>query len=502
MTYSRKTPKHQVTVQKSSHKQQQGREATFILPGIIMFCYNQSHRCKYVVAVLVSFLIKAFADSNVQDDHLHRRLVGGTANTVCMEQAYGSSLGCTANDIEIVSATNIVIIDDGCKFPGDTVQFSADFAVQSSAQTRYDIGLWFAVDGDQNNDGALTGQCTVATPYHNEDNDFCGDIGSGFNPQNPRFTITAVCRGNANGMLMLPYCSSWRQPGGNTVCSSPTQALPDVKSKCKCDKLFFVNIAVPTAGGSGGGVGDPHFEGWSGKKYDYQGICDLVLLRSTDYGNGTGLDIHVRTSEVNGTSYISAAVIQMGSDKLEVHDDGTFLYNENLNAPLPDHFDDSSLSYIVMDGWLPVWTIQSPRGGTIYIQIFNKMVDVKLSGFLNETVSDSVGLLGNIDSGFLVDRKGEWMFDMEEFGNEWQVRDTEPKLFNEIRHPQYPYRCAMPLVEDVDRRLASIEHVPVQEAEDLCQDTGRYFHECVQDMRLTGNLDTGKYYSHLSKMHL
>jgi hypothetical protein len=458
-------------------------------------------RC-YLSAALFVFIIEAFAESNVPEDQLRRRLTGGTANTVCMEQAFGGSLGCTANDIAIVSATNITILDDGCKFPGDTVQFSANFAVQSSAQTRYDIGLWFAVDGDQNNDGALNGQCTVGTPFHDEDGDFCGDIGTGFNPQYPRFTITAVCRGNANGWLMLPYCSSWRQPGGNTVCSSPTQALPDVRSKCKCDQLFFVNIAVPAAGGSGGGVGDPHFESWSGKKYDYQGICDLLFIHSAEYGNGTGLDIHVRTSEVNGTSYISSAVIQIGSDKLEVHDNGTYFYNGDSNALLPDHLGDSSLKYTVMDSWLPMWTITSPRGGTIYIQIFNRMVDVKLSGFKNETVSDSVGLLGNIDSGFLVDRDGEWMFDMDAFGNEWQVRDTEPMLFQEVRHPQYPSRCAMPLAEAVDRRLASIEHVSVKVAEDLCQDTGRYFHECVQDMRLTGNLDTGKYYTHLSKMQI
>jgi hypothetical protein len=454
----------------------------------------------YLLAGFFFLLTKVFAENNVRQSH--RRLVGGTADTVCMQQAFGSPLSCTSSDIQIVTASNITVLDDGCRFPGDSVQFSANFVVQSGYRTRFDIGLWFSIDGDQNNDGALTGQCTVATPYYNDDNDFCGDIANGFNPQSPRFTITTVCRRNANGWLLLPYCTAWRQPGGNTVCSDPTQTYPDTSSKCRCDKQFFVQIAVPASGGSGGGVGDPHFESWSGKKYDYQGICDMVFLHSSEYGNSAGLDINIRTSEVNGTSYICAAVIKIGSDKLEVHEDGTYFYNDESNVRLPDHFGDSTLSYAVEGGWLPMWTITSPRGGTIFVQIFNKMVDVKLSGFLNETISDSIGLLGNFDSGFLVDRKGEWMFDMNKFGKEWQVRDTEPMLFKEARHPQYPFICAMPLVSDMDRRLESVAHVPAELAEELCKDSGHYFHECVLDMRLTGNRETGKYYTHLSKMQV
>jgi hypothetical protein len=302
--------------------------------------------------------------------------------------------------------------------------------------------------------------------------------------------------------LMLPYCSAWRQPGGNTQCSNAAQAFPDVRSKCKCDKFFFVDIAVPATGGSGSGVGDPHFESWAGHKFDYQGICDLVLLHSSAYGNGTGLDIHIRTAEKEGTSYIATAAIKIGSNTLEVHEDGSYYFNNALNAPLPAMFGDSTISYIVEEGWLPVWTITSPRGGTIFIQIFNVMVDVKLSGFLTETVSDATGLMGDFDSGFLMDRKGEWMFDMNKFGNEWQVRDTEPMIFHEVRHPQHPFICGMPLVDAIDRRMDSLAQLSVEQAEEICKDSGHYMHECVQDLRLTGNLETGKYYTHLFTMHL
>ena len=452
--------------------------------------------CRYLFLALVA--VKAHARRQLRE----LQPTGGTSNTVCMEEAYGGALGCTANDIKIVNALNITVLDDGCKYPGDTVRFSANFQVESSASTRYDIGLWFAVDGDQNNDGALRGQCTAATPYYNSDGDFCGDIADGFNPQYPRFTITTVCKGNAQGKLLLPYCTSWRQPGGNSVCSSAAQAYPDVRSKCKCDQFFFVDIKVPTTGGSGSGIGDPHFESWSAQKYDFQGICDLVLLSSVEYGNHSGLDIHLRTSEIEGTSYISTAAIKIGDDKLEVHEDGSYYFNDALNVPLPDTLADSMLTYVVVDGWLPQWTMTSPRGGVIFVQIFNKMVDIKLSGFLRETIGDSHGLMGDFNSGFLVDRSGEWMFDTEAFGAEWQVRDFEAVLFHDEREPQYPTKCQMPNSDAVDRRVAELSQVLLDDANELCKDAGKYFTECVQDLRLSGNLETGKYYEHLSKMKL
>ena len=459
-----------------------------------MVCFIPSSRSFFASV----FIVTVHAKSYLRE----LQSTGGTADSVCMEEAYGGTLGCTANDIKIVNALNIVILDDGCKYPGDTVRFSADFQVQSSASTRYDIGLWFAVDGDQSNDGALRGQCIAATPYYNADADACGDIADGQNPQSPRFTITTVCKGNAQGKLLLPYCSSWRQPGANSVCTSPANALPESRSKCKCDKFFFVDITVPTTGGSGSGIGDPHFESWSTQKYDFQGICDLVLLQSVEYGNRTGLDINIRTSEKEGTSYISAAAIKIGSDKLEIHEDGSYYFNDELNVPLPDKFSDSELSYVVVDGWLPQWTITSPRGGVVFVQIFNVMVDIKLSGFLSETIADSRGLMGDFNSGFLVDREGKWMFDTEAFGAEWQVRDFEPVLFHDEREPRYPSKCQMPNNEAYDRRIAELSQVSLDDANQFCKDSGKYFKECVQDLRLSGNLETGKYYEHLSKMKL
>ena len=82
----------------------------------------------------------------------------------CMQDVAGFGLNCTANDVQLAKALNIVILDDGCAFPGDSVTFTADFEVLLTAQARHDIGIWFAQDGDPNGDGAITGTCTAATP--------------------------------------------------------------------------------------------------------------------------------------------------------------------------------------------------------------------------------------------------------------------------------------------------------------------------------------------------
>jgi hypothetical protein len=255
-------------------------------------------------------------------------------------------------------------------------------------------------------------------------------------------------------------------------------------------KLTFTNI-IPTQN---------LFCSWAGHHFEYHGICDLVLLHSSSYGNNLGLTIHIRTAEKSGSSYITNAVISIGKDRLEIQKDGMYYWNNEAVIAQPNLFGDSTLTYVVADGWLPMWTITSPRGGIIFVQIFDGMVDVKLSGFLNEQISDSVGLLGDVDSGFLLSRNGDWMFDTNEFGNEWQVRDTEPNLFHDVVEPQFPLACRMPKREDVERRLKSFGHISEEEVRELCNDSGTYYKNCVDDIRLFGNRETGKYYGFLAKL--
>src|SRR6476660_1866847 len=69
----------------------------------------------------------------------------------CIQDKAGKSLVCTANDVRIASAENIRDLQ-GNALPscisGQTFSFIADFRVLTGATARYDIGLFFATDGD------------------------------------------------------------------------------------------------------------------------------------------------------------------------------------------------------------------------------------------------------------------------------------------------------------------------------------------------------------------
>ena len=178
-------------------------------------------------------------------------------------KAHGNNqnLTCSAKDVNLSDVTNITITAGGacsgsppvCKcFLNGPVTFVADFKMNLTADTRYDIGFYIATDGDNSTTGALTGQCSAAVvtadsstfinldapPLGADTSDKCGDItgalGTAYNPQIVRQTITMPCIDSGNGQLALPWCTTWRQPGSNTTCQGPNDAYPGSPSKCNC----------------------------------------------------------------------------------------------------------------------------------------------------------------------------------------------------------------------------------------------------------------------------
>jgi len=196
----------------------------------------------------------------------------------CMQDIAGFGLNCTANDVQISGVAKnpdgsdqLVIIDDGCAYPGDTVTFTATFDVVVTAKERHDVGIYFVTDGDPNGDGAISGACNISTMPYTPDppwldldgtsdpfpgtntssgvQDLCGDIDKpDHNPLHPTVTLTALCIDPDNdGFLNLPNCTSWRQSGANELCLSPLDAFPGAPSKCRCDDAFQLPIEVPPA---------------------------------------------------------------------------------------------------------------------------------------------------------------------------------------------------------------------------------------------------------------
>lgn len=205
----------------------------------------------------------------------------------CVNEVSGDNNNCTANDLTFV-AVGLGVQDDGCVDANDTVSIFLRARVSNTtAQTRYDVGLYFATDGDPNGDGALSGVCAREIlkpvgalgvtacppldlnggggPFFNSDGDACADLINEGNPagcdidtnglRDPAtFDLTEAISFDcddteipADGFVNIPLCGTWgnqnNQVGGAT-CDSEVEAVPGTKSKCRCENLNS-NIPAP-----------------------------------------------------------------------------------------------------------------------------------------------------------------------------------------------------------------------------------------------------------------
>ena len=180
----------------------------------------------------------------------------------CIQDKAGKSLVCTANDVRVAGAANVRDLQGNplatC-ISGQTFSFIADFRVLTGT-ARYDIGLFFATDGDANHDGARSGVCSVnkldpkdagtglgSANYVSLDADGCGDINTANNPQIDTVRVDNVlCQdSDGDGSVNLPNCTSWSQNTGG-VCTTADQTVPGSPSKCSCDPTFNIGIRVET----------------------------------------------------------------------------------------------------------------------------------------------------------------------------------------------------------------------------------------------------------------
>ena len=192
---------------------------------------------------------------------------------------HNQNLTCTAQDVTLSSATNINIVTGGkCEIrngvrvcecdAGGTVTFTADFQMDLTADTRYDVGFYIETGADNSNDGAITGQCTaVASLLSNTTRtgnfinldaapDVCGDITGPFETaHNPLFvtaTISTQCPLTPGEQLQLDFATTWRQPGSNQVCAgtgngtTTNDVFPGSPSKCNTGTLAIDIVSRPT----------------------------------------------------------------------------------------------------------------------------------------------------------------------------------------------------------------------------------------------------------------
>ena len=227
------------------------------------------------------------------------------------------------------------------------------------------------------------------------------------------------------------------------------------------------------------------------------------MLHSDSFHDGTGLDIHVRTTIDSYYSYMEAAAIRMGNDVLEVNaSEMLFLLNGERIHRLVD--DDKSFLFD-SGGRTYQFSLQEKHdkkriyrldlGATsILFKFFAHYLTVSVIGGYEE-LADSVGLLGSRHDGSMFGRDGKpFELTFEDYGFEWQVNPAvDTILFQQDRSPQLPYeKCRMPTQARPSRRRLRASNTELyKQALEACSNVANGQENidlCVQDVLATGEI--------------
>jgi cysteine-rich repeat protein len=324
------------------------------------------------------------------------------------------------------------------------------------------------------------------------------------------------CNSTAVALTDLWKCSSKTDGSGNSCACSGSQtacyrdgitSCPFIPAVCgdgnvdfpgeECDDGNNVSgdgcsATCTIEPGGGGGHGDPHFKTWRRHPFDFHGECDLVLLHSSEFASGLGLDVHIRTKLRRDMSYISGATVRIGTDVLEVDSQGVYVLNGEVGAKLPSELSGFAFSHTQPTDKQHVFAVHLGGRESIYVKTYKDFVSVLIEQGQNKNFGDSVGLMGDFRYGRMIARDGKTVLDdANAFGQEWQVLDTEASLFQSLRLPQHPLECKMPPPAQASllrRRLSESKGAELA-AEKACAHWGEGKDDCVFDVLTTGDLE-------------
>lgn len=265
--------------------------------------------------------------------------------------------------------------------------------------------------------------------------------------------------------------------------------------------LTMKEIRLFSSGRAGGG-GDPHLYAFGGRFFSWQGHCDVVLLKSPKTKNGdTMVEMHIRTRRVRSWSAIDSIAIKSGENVSEIESNKGTL---TLNGHKVDKVKTDSLSINKSQGSINnkrkkrivtyTFTFDENKILTVEVNTRTKMLFVNLMG---DYPRGTTGVLGSPYNPGQIGRDGTNMTEasVNEFVENWQVRDTDLQLFHQNRHPHYPSKCLYEMADiqssSQSRRLKELSKVSRAIATSACaaHPAGPLRDFCVQDVMATGDLE-------------
>jgi hypothetical protein len=191
--------------------------------------------------------------------------------------------------------------------------------------------------------------------------------------------------------------------------------------------------------------------------------------------------------------------VRIGDDILEVDSFGQYELDDVEGADLNDPSANLAGFPIYVDQPNEKETkfdivVDKKMQANITLHTFKDLVAVKVrEGEDADFYWNSLGLLGSIE-GKMLAREGETiMTDVNAFGQEWQVRDDDPKLFRTDRPPQYPEKCRLPSPKVEDKRRLGEPLVREEDAEKACDHlTGDRKKSCIFDVMSVGDTDIAR----------